>query len=121
VYRSYLLRTTDTSPIIILLGLGCHFLTAGGQVARHRRVDGVARKVRQQVCTAFLSWRPPLLRAGYGWLKVVSQVFACRRFGVTHPYLGGLNEQKVKLFSRGEALFDPIFHLTFAASTSIQP
>jgi hypothetical protein len=32
-------------------------------MARRRRADGVARKVKQKVCTAFLPWRPPLLRA----------------------------------------------------------
>ena len=33
---------------------------------------------------------------------------------MSHPYLGGLSDQQVKLLSRGEALFDPVFRLAFA-------
>ena len=62
------------SPIVIPFGVGHHSFTARGGVRRHQRADGVAGKVKQKVCTAFLSWRPHLLRTGYGRLKVVSQV-----------------------------------------------
>ena len=65
-------------------------------MARHRRASGVAGEVKQKVCTAFLPRRPPLLRAGHGRLKVVSQVSVCRRFGVSHPYLGGIKRPASK-------------------------
>jgi hypothetical protein len=48
------------SPIVIPFGVGDHSFMARGGVARHQRADGVARNMKQKVCTAFLSWRPHL-------------------------------------------------------------
>jgi hypothetical protein len=55
------------SPITIPFGVGRHCRKASGE-EHHRRASGVARNVKQKVCTAFCPWRPALLRAGYGRL-----------------------------------------------------
>jgi hypothetical protein len=46
---------TKPLPIVIPFGVGHHSFMARGGVPRHHLADGIARKMKQEVCTVFSS------------------------------------------------------------------